>query len=81
MSKQRLLFSASEVYPFAKSGGLADVAYSLPRALSTEYEVHVIMPLYKFVDRERFNIVSLDEHFDVMMGGVVYPVELFRLPI
>jgi starch synthase len=77
MSKQRLLFSASEVYPFAKSGGLADVAYSLPRALGTEYEVHVIMPLYKFVDRERFNIVSLDEHFDVMMGGVVYPVELF----
>ena len=77
MSKQRLLFSASEVYPFAKSGGLADVAYSLPRALVTEYQVHVIMPLYQFVDRERFNIISLDEHFDVMMGGVVYPVELF----
>jgi starch synthase len=77
MSKQRLLFSASEVYPFAKSGGLADVAYSLPRALGTEYEVHVIMPLYQFVDRERFNIISLGEHFDVVMGGVVYPVELF----
>jgi starch synthase len=76
MSKKRLLFSASEVYPFAKSGGLADVAYSLPRALSTEYDVHVIMPLYQFVDRERFNIVSMDEHFDVMMGGVFYPVEL-----
>jgi len=77
MSKQRLLFSASEVYPFAKSGGLADVAYSLPRALGPEYEVHVIMPLYQFVDRERFNIVPMDEHFDVMMGGVVYPVELY----
>jgi starch synthase len=41
MSKKRLLFAASEVYPFAKSGGLADVAHSLPRALSGEYDVHV----------------------------------------
>ena len=77
MSKLRLLFAASEVYPFAKSGGLADVAHSLPRALSSDLDVHVVMPLYQFVERERFNIVALGEHFDVMMGGVLYPVELY----
>jgi len=77
MSKPRLLFAASEVYPFAKSGGLADVAHSLPRALSSDWDLHVVMPLYRFVDRERFNIVALGEHFDVTMGGVVYPVELY----
>jgi len=77
MSKQKLLFAASEVYPFAKSGGLADVAHSLPRALSTEYDVHVVMPLYQFVDRGLFGIESLGEPFDVVMGGIVYPVELY----
>jgi starch synthase len=77
MSNKRLLFAASEVYPFAKSGGLADVAYSLPRALSTTYDVHVIMPLYQFIDRELFAIKSLGEPFNIIMGGVTYPVVLY----
>ena len=29
----RILFVSSEVFPFAKTGGLADVSASLPRAL------------------------------------------------
>jgi starch synthase len=77
MNKPRLLFAASEVYPFAKSGGLADVAHSLPRALNDEYDVLVVMPLYRFVDRDRFAIKLLDKHFNVVMGGVDYPVELY----
>lgn len=77
MSKQQLLFAASEVYPFAKSGGLADVAHSLPRALSSEYAVHVVMPLYQFVDRKRFGIAALGEHFNVVMGEELYPVEMY----
>lgn len=77
MSKVKVLFATSEVYPFAKSGGLADVAHSLPRALSTVYDVHVVMPLYQFVDRERFDIVSMGEILDIMMGGVKYSAELF----
>ena len=32
MSKLKVLFAASEVVPFAKTGGLADVAGSLPIA-------------------------------------------------
>jgi len=77
MIKERLLFAASEVYPFAKSGGLADVAHSLPRALSSDYEVSVVMPLYRFVERERYDIVLLDEGLDISMGGIDYPVELY----
>lgn len=77
MTKPRLLFAASEVYPFAKSGGLADVAHSLPRALNDDYDVLVVMPLYRFVDRERFAIKALDKYFNVTMGGVDYPVELY----
>ncbi len=77
MSKPRLLFAASEVYPFAKTGGLADVAHSLPRAVSGEYDVTVVMPLYRKVDRDRFGIAILDRSLDVTMGGVDYSVELY----
>ena len=77
MSKKKLLFAASEVYPFAKSGGLADVAHSLPVALADEYDVCVVMPLYRFVNRKKFRIRSLDHRFEVSMGGADYPVELF----
>lgn len=74
MGDTRVLFAASEVYPFAKSGGLADVAYSLPRALNETYNVDVIMPLYQFIDREAFGIKVLGKTFDIMMGERVYPV-------
>ncbi len=77
MSKKKILFVSSEVYPFAKSGGLADVAYSLPRSLMSEYSVSVVMPLYQFVEREKFHIVRLGKHFSVTMGGVEYRIELY----
>ncbi len=76
MAKASLLFASSEVYPFAKSGGLADVAHSLPRALNKDYAVHVVMPLYQFVDRQKYSIAALNDSFVITMGGVDYPVEL-----
>jgi starch synthase len=49
----RIAFLSSEVAPFAKTGGLADVALSLPRALARlGRKVRVFMPLYGFIDRD-----------------------------
>jgi starch synthase len=46
----RCLYVASEVAGFAKTGGLADVAASLPRALAERgHECAVIMPLYRCI--------------------------------
>ena len=43
----RILYASSEATPFAKSGGLADVAGSLPKALVQDgVDCRVIMPLY-----------------------------------
>ena len=48
----KVLLAASEVHPFAKTGGLADVAGALPRALAElDVEVAVCLPLYPKVRR------------------------------
>jgi len=52
----KILLVASEVVPFAKTGGLADVAGSLPKALATVgndnlgNDVRVAMPHYKQIE-------------------------------
>ncbi|MBI3995822.1 MAG: glycogen synthase GlgA, partial [Nitrospirae bacterium] len=53
----RILYAASEVSPFAKTGGLADVAGALPEALvRLGHEVKVIMPRYSVVDEKRWRL-------------------------
>ena len=43
----KILYAASEAAPFAKSGGLADVAGALPKALVRDgIDARVVMPLY-----------------------------------
>lgn len=49
----KVLFASSEVSPFMKTGGLGDVAGSLPSVLRKKgVDARVIMPLYKGIDRK-----------------------------
>jgi starch synthase len=53
MDNTRILFVSSEVVPFAKTGGLADVAGSLPKALKKlGQDVRIIMPKYSSISKE-----------------------------
>ena len=53
MNKVKVLFVSSEVYPFAKVGGLADVVGALPVELQHHHcDARVIMPLYKSVKQK-----------------------------
>ena len=59
----KIVMCASEVVPFAKTGGLADVAGALPQALEKEgQEVVIIMPRYKAVDSVKFNLKKLNDN-------------------
>ena len=53
----KILYAASEALPYASTGGLADVAGSLPKAvkavLGKDSDVRLVMPLYPQV-REKF---------------------------
>ena len=47
MNNINVLFASSEVFPFAKTGGLGDVAGSLPKAISKlGIDIRVVMPNY-----------------------------------
>ena len=47
MEKKKVLFVASEAVPFMKTGGLADVAGTLPKYFdSDKYDVRVMIPKY-----------------------------------
>lgn len=52
-TKLNVLFVSAEVDPFAKTGGLADVAGSLPKELTLlGHDVRVVMPRYGFIKQE-----------------------------
>jgi starch synthase len=75
----RVLLAASEVVGFAKTGGLADVAGALPRALARRgHHVTVVMPLYRSV-RQAANPPQRTAHVvPVPVGGRTLACRLYR---
>jgi starch synthase len=75
----RILFAASEVIGFAKTGGLADVIGALPRALARRgHQTAVVMPLYAAVRHGPHAIRPTDVHFFIPLGQRSLPGRLWR---
>lgn len=56
-NKMKILFVSSEEAPFAKIGGLGEVLFSLPRALTRlGYDARVMIPLYGTVDLAKYKL-------------------------
>jgi len=69
----RILYAASEVTPFAKTGGLADVAGALPAALARlGHEVRIVTPRYAVMNEKRWGLQPRGE-FTVRLAGKDYP--------
>ncbi|WP_129124499.1 glycogen synthase GlgA [Geomonas oryzae] len=67
----KILFVASEVTPFAKTGGLADVASALPKTLRTlGHDVRIMMPFYSVVERGGMAVRKGRKSASVMVDGV-----------
>lgn len=63
-ARVRIAFAAAEVAPYAKVGGLADVAGSLPQALAAlGHDVSVYLPFHRSIDARKFAIprVGIEE--------------------
>ena len=74
-----ILVASSEVAPFAKTGGLADVAGSLPIELSRlGQNVAVIMPAFRQIRAAGVEIHKLDIFFDIPIGGKIVSGQLLR---
>ena len=55
MNQFKVWYLASEVSPFAKTGGLGDVTGSFPKALKAKnQEIRVIMPKYKSINERKY---------------------------
>lgn len=69
-ARWRILFVASEMFPLAKTGGLADVIGALPKALAKRgHDVRVLLPKYRVtfsVDHRTDRIVDLPH---ISFGG------------
>ncbi len=82
----KILFASSEVWPLIKTGGLADVSYSLPHALKAQgAEVSLMIPAYREVLKQVEHIkveawIELPDHeLEVRILSAEQP--LFDFPL
>lgn len=76
----KVVFASSEIYPFAKTGGLADISGSLPKEIAKKgIKVFGFMPLYKTVDIEKHKIKPINVYIDVFLNGRTYTFEVYKL--
>ncbi len=75
-----ILFASSEVAPFIKTGGLADVAGSLPQALAAQgHDVRVILPLYEGIAQSWREQMTYLLNFNVTLAWRTPYCGLFEL--
>ncbi len=72
----RITFAAAEVAPYAKVGGLADVAGSLPQALAAlGHDVRVYVPYHRTIDEAKFGIPASGRTHSVPYGAAHARIE------
>src|SRR4030067_54566 len=83
--RYKILFVSSEVMPFVKTGGLADVSSALPQYLSDMgHEVRIVLPKYGAIDQRKFKIHEVVRLKDIQIKigdkDVVFSLKSCFLP-
>ena len=69
----KILFAASEVVPFSKTGGLADVAGALPLHLATAgCDIRVVVPLYRATRALNLALEPVGRLFEIPLGTALH---------
>lgn len=67
---KRILFATSEAVPFIKTGGLADVAGTLPKSFNKdEFDVRVVLPKYRVIPEKFRDQMRYRTHFYMDFAG------------
>jgi starch synthase len=75
----RVLFATPEAVPFAKTGGLADVAGALPKFLqSLGCELNLVMPYYRTVKKSGIAVRPLGEVIEVPIGDEILGADVYQ---
>jgi ADP-glucose type glycogen/starch synthase len=75
----KILVATSELAPFAKAGGVADVAASLCKELRRlGHDVRVVMPRYRQVDAARFELRPVVHDLQVPLGAQTMPATILE---
>lgn len=75
----KILFVASEAVPFSKTGGLADVAGALPRALQRQgCDVKVLLPFYRTTREAGLPLEPCLRDVPVEIDGKSLPADVLR---
>ena len=74
-----ILFATSEVVPFARTGGLADVCAALPAALERlGHQVSVVLPAYQSVFRSGLTPKDTGIRFPVPVGDKTVAAKIWK---
>ena len=74
-----IVVASSEVVPFAKTGGLADVCGALPQQLSAlGHQVSVFLPGYRAVVYGDFGLLETDIKVEIPLGSEAVEGRLLR---
>lgn len=76
----KVLVVASEVSPYAKSGGLGDVTGSLPKELKAKgVDVRVVFPKYRTIRDDYLRSCEYISSFDVTLDWRVQKADIFEI--
>ncbi len=78
----KILLASSEVHPFSKTGGLADMVGALGKAVARDgHDVRIITPLYRGI-RENFRKLKREDWvFDLPLGVQQIKAGLWSLKV
>ena len=78
----KILFASSEISPFSRAGGLADVSCNLPLALARMgHEVFIVTPKYRQTRNIKPPLKLLNTHLEVPISWMKKTAQIFQASI